>query len=128
MTNRTDLKTIFIDGLRSLIYNANNPSHIVGSGWNERRERYSYKDGENANIALQAALKRANVIEDKPVYWLFTTVESKGSGRTTEDLHSLLKELPFLTFEKYHESEQFVNSNYFTGNYLKLHIYKVTQK
>lgn len=128
MTKKIELKSMYIEGLRSLLYHADNPSFLSGHGWNQHREYYKYKSGENAQIALQAALRDNGLIGDSAVYWLFTTVESENSGCTTKDLEKILGRLTFLSFEKYHESEQFVNSNYFTGNYLKLHIYKVTQK
>lgn len=128
MTKKIELKSIYIEGLRTLLYSADNPSFHSGHGWNAYKEYYKYKSGENAQIALQAALRATGLIGDSAVYWLFTTVESEDSGSTTKDLEKILGRLTFLSFEKYHESEQFVNSNYFTGNYLKLHIYKVTQK
>jgi len=125
---KIELKSMYIEGFKSLLYAADNPSFLSGIGWDHKRIYYKYKSYENATIALQKAIKAKNLVGDEPVYWLFTTVESENSGCTTKDLEKLLRRLPFLTFEKYHESEQFVNSNYFTGNYLKLHIYKVTQK
>lgn len=128
MTKKIELKSMYIEGLKSLLYAADNPAFLSGTGWNQQRIAYKYKSDENATIALQKAIKAKNLVGDEPVYWLFTTVESEHSGCNTKDLEKLLRRLPFLTFEKYHESEQFVNSNYFTENCLKLHIYKVTQK
>lgn len=128
MMKKIELKSMYIEGFKSLLYAADNPSFLSGIGWDHKRIYYKYKSYENATIALQKAIKAKNLVGDEPVYWLFTTVEYEHSGCNTKDLEKLLRRLPFLTFEKYHESEQFVNSNYFTGNYLKLHIYKVTQK
>jgi hypothetical protein len=128
MTKKIELKPIYIEGFKSLLYTADNPYFLSGTGWNQQRRAYKYKSDENATIALQKAIKAKNLVGDEPVYWLFTTVESEHSGCSQKDLENLLGRLSFLTFEKYNESEQFVNSNYFTGNYLKLHIYKVIQK
>lgn len=72
--------------------------------------------------------------KDKDTYWAFITVDDPEGGHgekenSTEGMKRFLSEFDkFLTLDKVHTSEPFANTNYWEGNYLTLHIYKVAKK
>jgi len=106
----TKLKFIHLQGLENALYRlSGNVHHVI--------QYLDYTGAFN---------------KDGDTYWGFITVNEKDTIHmpyTPPGLKHLLSKFDdVLSYEEVHKSTPFANVNYWEGNYLQFHIYKVAKK
>lgn len=99
-------------------------SSTTGSGWNHKS--IPLNDEDYKDTVMHILKSQGVIVEGKDNYWCYITVNKESSGATLEQLNKLNEShFPWIKLIPYHKSEEFCNGNYFEGNYLQLHIFKL---